>query len=116
MEKPKEQYPLIDLGSAALEEKIVRLIPPEFSRKYKAIAVGRDGKVLTVAFADPCDACAREDIRFVTAFDIQPVAASEQEIARALDVNVGTVKSRVHRARMELKEAMLALRPAWFDA
>ncbi len=41
---------------------------------------------------------------------------SYAEIARALDVNVGTVKSRVHRARMELKEAMLALRPAWFDA
>ncbi len=37
------------------------------------------------------------------------------EIARALEVNLGTVKSRVHRARMELRDAVLALRPACFD-
>ncbi|MBI4607237.1 MAG: RNA polymerase sigma factor [Planctomycetes bacterium] len=38
------------------------------------------------------------------------------EIAEMLGWRLGTVKSRVHRARMELKDALLALRPAWFDA
>jgi RNA polymerase sigma factor (sigma-70 family) len=38
------------------------------------------------------------------------------EIAQALGLSLGTVKSRVHRARMELKDAVRALAPSNFDA
>jgi RNA polymerase sigma-70 factor (ECF subfamily) len=36
------------------------------------------------------------------------------EIAEMFRLKLGTVKSRVHRARMELKDVLLALRPGWF--
>jgi RNA polymerase sigma-70 factor (ECF subfamily) len=38
---------------------------------------------------------------------------SYEEMADVLGVRVGTVKSGVHRARLELKEALLKLQPDW---
>lgn len=40
---------------------------------------------------------------------------SYDELAELLDCKVGTVKSRLNRARLELKDALLTLRPNWVD-
>lgn len=39
---------------------------------------------------------------------------SYAELAQSLGCGLGTVKSRVHRARAQLKQALVALRPDWF--
>lgn len=39
---------------------------------------------------------------------------SYEEIARVSGTSLGTVKSRMHRARLELKESLKAIRPDWF--
>jgi RNA polymerase sigma-70 factor (ECF subfamily) len=38
---------------------------------------------------------------------------SHEDLAELLRVPIGTVKSRLHRARCELKEVLMALRPSW---
>jgi len=40
---------------------------------------------------------------------------SYEELADLVGCKLGTIKSRLHRARMELKEALSALRPGWID-
>jgi RNA polymerase sigma-70 factor (ECF subfamily) len=76
----------------------------------EVLARKEEARLLEEAFArlDP------EARAIVVLRDIEGL--SYGEIAQALQVRLGTVKSRVHRARMELKDAMLALRPACFDA
>ncbi len=75
----------------------------------ETLARKEDSRLLEAAFArlDP------EARAIVVLRDIEGM--SYGEIARLLDLRLGTVKSRVHRARMELKDAVLALRPAYFD-
>jgi type IV pilus assembly protein PilB len=87
-----QQYsvPAVDLDHLEVDDNIVKLIPPEISRKYQVIPVSKFGATLTVAMADPSNVFALDDLKFLTGYNIEPVVASDMAIVRALDKYYGT--------------------------
>ncbi|MDQ3432872.1 MAG: Flp pilus assembly complex ATPase component TadA [Actinomycetota bacterium] len=77
---------LVDLAGRQLDTLAVSLIPEPLARRYGVIGVGFDdaGKLL-VAMSDPANVIALDDLRTVTDRGVQPVVASRQDIAAALD-------------------------------
>ncbi|AMY11589.1 Type II traffic warden ATPase [Luteitalea pratensis] len=76
--------PSIDLGKFEIDAAVVKLIPPETAQKYQVVPLSRAGATLTLAMTDPTNVFAMDDIKFMTGYNVEPVVASEQAIADAL--------------------------------
>jgi type IV pilus assembly protein PilB len=74
-----KQYkmPAVDLSRFEVDPKIVKLIPTDIAVKNLVLPLKRDGRVLTVAMADPTNYAVIDDIKFITRFDVVPVIAGE---------------------------------------
>ncbi len=83
-----DRPPAVDLS--ALRDEIVRLLPEECCRRYTAIPIDRAGHVLVIAIAAPANVFALDDIKFMTGFNVEAVAAPAQAISAALDRHYGT--------------------------
>ena len=77
--------PSIDLDSFEIDAEVQVLIPEHVARKHNVIPVNRAGSTLILATADPANMFALDDIKFLTGYNIQPVVASEESIARVLE-------------------------------
>jgi type IV pilus assembly protein PilB len=77
--------PALDLDEVNPEEHSVELIPPEVATKFQVVPVSREGRVLTVAMANPDNIFAIDDIKFITGLEVHPVVATETAIKRAID-------------------------------
>ncbi len=88
-----------DLDYIIPPEPVLNLIPAEKAYHYEVIPIDRKGRTLTVAMVDPTDISAIEDLRFITAMEINPVLASETNIREALsryykmDTSIAEVKA-----------------------
>lgn len=73
------------LENLNLDPAIVKLVPQEMARSYKAIPIYERDNVLTVAMADPSNLRTLDHIKFKTGRDVEPMLATEKEIVAALD-------------------------------
>ncbi|MGC8769063.1 type IV-A pilus assembly ATPase PilB [Calditerrivibrio sp.] len=87
-----QQYgvPYVDLKSKQIDPKILSLIPKDLCRKYMVVPFDRAGNVLSVAIADPSNAYALEDLRFITGYTIKPYVAVESSINAILETESST--------------------------
>jgi len=76
---------VIDLEEIQIETECIDLIPPDVARKFQVLPIGRRGRVLTVAMANPSNIFAIDDIKFITGFDVQPAVCAESAIKKAID-------------------------------
>jgi hypothetical protein len=76
--------PAVDLGKAAIDPAVLKLVPAEVARKHLLIPLGRSGGFLVVAMADPSDIVAIDEVRFVTGHNIQPMIAQDTSIRNAV--------------------------------
>jgi len=76
--------PAIDLAKFEIEPTVLKLIPAETAQKYQVIPLSRTGAALTLAMTDPTNVFAMDDIKFMTGYNVEPVVASEQAVAEAL--------------------------------
>jgi len=76
---------VIDLEETQIETECIDLIPPDVARKFQVLPIGRRGRVLTVAMANPSNIFAIDDIKFITGFDVQPAVCAESAIKKAID-------------------------------
>ena len=76
--------PSIDLGRFEIDAAVVKLIPGETAQKYQVIPLSRAGATLTLAMTDPTNVFAMDDIKFMTGYNVEPVVASEQAVADAI--------------------------------
>jgi type IV pilus assembly protein PilB len=83
----QKQYgvPAINLSDYDISQTVLDLIPGEVAVKYSLVPVQRQGKMLTVAMANPADVFAIEDIKFTTGFEVKPVVAAESSILKAIE-------------------------------
>ena len=79
------QVPAVDLDDLEAEEHSVELIPSEVATKFQVVPISREGRVLTLAMANPDNIFAIDDIKFITGLEVRPVVATETAIKRAID-------------------------------
>ena len=72
------------LNKYVIDINAMNLIPPETAVKYQALAIGFDGGRLLVAFMNPDDIIAIDDLRILTGYDIQPVVVPDKELTAAI--------------------------------
>ncbi len=74
-----KQYKMrpVDLSNFEVDPKIAKMIPADLAQKNLVIPLKRDGRILTVAMADPTNLGVLEDLKFITRYDIFPVIAGE---------------------------------------
>ncbi len=79
------RVPAVDLNRVIIDPKIIKLVPPELAQKRQVLPLRRVGRVLTVAMANPTDAGAIDDLKFLTRHDIEPVVVGEYTLKKHLD-------------------------------
>jgi type IV pilus assembly protein PilB len=79
------QVPAVDLDELQADEHSIELIPAEVATKFQVVPVSREGRLLTVAMANPDNIFAIDDIKFITGLEVRPVVATETAIKRAID-------------------------------
>ena len=77
--------PAVDLDEINSDEHSIELIPPEVATKFQVVPIKREGRVLTVAMANPDNIFAIDDIKFITGLEVRAVVATETAIKRAID-------------------------------
>jgi len=77
--------PAVDLDELEADEHSIELIPPEVATKFQVVPIKREGRILTVAMANPDNIFAIDDIKFITGLEVRPVVATETAIKRAID-------------------------------
>jgi len=79
------QVEAIDLDDVESDEHSIELIPAEVATKFQVVPVNREGRILTVAMANPDNIFAIDDIKFITGLEVRPVVATETAIKKAID-------------------------------
>jgi type IV pilus assembly protein PilB len=77
--------PAVDLETTEVDNATVDLIPADVATKFQVVPVKREGRILTVAMANPDNIFAIDDIKFITGFEVKPVVATESAIKRTID-------------------------------
>jgi type IV pilus assembly protein PilB len=82
-----KQYrvPAVDLDRVVIDPKIIKLVPAEQAHKHLVLPLRRVGRMLTVAMANPTDAGAIDNLKFITRHDIEPVIVGEYTLRKHLD-------------------------------
>jgi hypothetical protein len=78
---------LIDLSSEKIDLEVVRLVPQSLAERHNAFPVHYDPKSresLTVAFSDPTNLAAIDEVRFQTGKTLRIVVAPEGQISQAI--------------------------------
>ena len=76
--------PSINLGDFQIDQTVIKLIPAETAQKYQILPLSRLGATLTIAMTDPTNVFAMDDVKFMTGYNVEPVVASESEVAEAI--------------------------------
>lgn len=85
--------PYMDLSTVSLSPELSSLIPENMARSNMMVPIRREGKVLTVAVADPLDYRAINDIGTYTKLKINPVIAERAKIENKIKALYTTQKA-----------------------
>ncbi len=99
----------IELSNYLIDTKVIDCIPEVLARKYQLIPVLKIGKNVTCAMVDPLNIFALDEVRMKTSFTIEPAAATETEIRKALDEYYG-VKGTMEEVIQGLDEKKLGIK------
>jgi type IV pilus assembly protein PilB len=77
-------YPFLDLGEIPVDPGAMAAVGESIAREHDAMPVSLNQKLLTVAFADPRDFSAVQNIGFSTGLQIRPAVATLRDIRRAI--------------------------------
>ncbi|MCA9727516.1 MAG: type IV-A pilus assembly ATPase PilB [Candidatus Eisenbacteria bacterium] len=79
------ETPPINLQEIDLDPLVAKLLPAEVASKFQVVPVGRNGRVLKVAMANPANFFAIDDIKFITGCEVSVFVATEGQIKVAID-------------------------------
>jgi type IV pilus assembly protein PilB len=101
-----KQYkmPAVDLSRFELDPKVVKLVPTDIAVKNLVLPLKREGRVLTVAMADPTNFAVIEDLKFITRFDIVPVIAGEFTVRTLIEKHYEAADTQMASLLDEISE------------
>ncbi|MFQ5585700.1 MAG: ATPase, T2SS/T4P/T4SS family [Thermodesulfobacteriota bacterium] len=79
------KIPFVELSSTAVDPEAIKLVNENLAKKYLAIPLEINKKVLKVAMADPLNLDAIDDLRFATGMEIKPCAATHLDVNSAIN-------------------------------
>jgi len=97
------RVPAVDLNRVNIDPKIIKLVPPDLALKHLVLPLRRVGRTLTVAMANPNDAAALDDLKFVTRHDIEPVVVGEYTLRRHLEKYYEMADERLQEILSEIE-------------
>jgi type IV pilus assembly protein PilB len=82
-----KQYnvPAINLDEFEIDKEVVRKIPENIARKHFIIPVNQTGSTLIVATSDPTNLSVIDEIKFLTGYNVEFVAATEAAIKKSIE-------------------------------
>jgi type IV pilus assembly protein PilB len=81
--------PYVDLDTYLIDEKVVKTIPEEMSRRHTLIPLFRIGGALTVAMANPLNLLALDEVRNKVKTDVEIAISTEKKIRKAIEQHYG---------------------------
>jgi type IV pilus assembly protein PilB len=97
------RVPAVDLGRVTIDPRILKLVPPELAVKHLLLPLRRIGRTLTVAMANPTDAGALDDLKFITRHDIEPVIVGEYTLRKHVEKYYETADERLQELLTEIE-------------
>ncbi|MCD6420383.1 MAG: Flp pilus assembly complex ATPase component TadA, partial [Synergistetes bacterium] len=86
----------VRLRNTVISPDVVRIIPESVARRYNIVPVSLHGDTLKVAFSDPLDVRAQDELSFLTGYRIEPVVATPSEISQTIE-NLYSIKEEARR-------------------
>lgn len=83
-----------------ISPQVIKLIPFDYVKKYKAVPIDLNNRKLTLAMVDPTDLHAIDEMSFATGYIIVPVIAPELRIVTAMEKYYG-IKREVRYISVE---------------
>ncbi|MFL6519111.1 MAG: GspE/PulE family protein [Chthoniobacterales bacterium] len=94
----------VELGAEEIPPAIIRLIPAELARLHRALPLALSDQTLSVAFVDPLDLRATEDLRFALGKDVNVVIAPIAEVEERIERYYGRDSSNLEEILKQLRE------------
>lgn len=85
--------PSISLSEFNINPDLIKLIPADLAHKYLVFPLALKGNTLVIAMADPSNIFAIDDIKFLTGYRIEALAAVESAIKDAINEYYATSTS-----------------------
>jgi type IV pilus assembly protein PilB len=96
--------PAVDLERVEVDERILRLVPGQLALKHQVLPLRRKGRTLVLAMANPTDASAIDNLKFVTRHDIEPVVVGEYTLRKHLERYYEVQDERLQEILSEFSE------------
>lgn len=82
--------PQINLDQTEIDVDVLPLIPLNTIRRFHIMPIRKLNNMLTIAISDPTKAFDLKEIKLLTGLDIEPLLASENAIAKAIETHYET--------------------------
>jgi len=82
--------PQINLDQTEIDPDVIPLIPLNTIRRFHIMPIRKMNNMLTIAISDPTKAFDLKEIKLLTGLDIEPLLASENAIAKAIETHYET--------------------------
>lgn len=76
--------PFADLSNVYPSKEALKLLTPQFAKRFKALPLSIEGEKLLVVLGNPLDVFVIDELRMITGLEIQPMIAVEESINAAL--------------------------------
>lgn len=95
-------YRRVNLAQYPIDKDAAMIIPAALAERHQVLPINKQGRRLTVAFADPTNFLAMDDVRMVTGLEIEVVIATEKDMQQAI-ANAYGVRDIVEKAIIKLQ-------------
>jgi type IV pilus assembly protein PilB len=76
--------PFVDINEGHPKEEALKLVSPQFARRYKVLPLDIHKSRLMVAMADPLDVFVVDELRLTTGHDVEALICVEEDLMRAI--------------------------------
>ena len=78
-------FPYLPLANYDIEKEVIKFVPENVCRQYCLIPIGRIGKCLTLAMANPLNQQAIEDVEMICGCPVQIFVSTTTDIRKAIE-------------------------------